>query len=158
MAGWEQLGGRGRRFRKRPQLPSLLFLLLVLLLLLLLLLWLPLGCLYPYWGRGGGDEPRCPAAAAAASVVSSATTAAMKRKTSGVGSRRHSAPATLPATAPPASKKTRSSATLQVLGEAEEQTLQTPKREICLQISGEEQQKKGALRGIGATENPPPPK
>lgn len=138
MAGWEQLGGR--RFRKRPQLPSLLFLLLLLvLLLLLLLLFLPLGCLYPYWGRGGGDEPGCPAAAA----VSSATTAAMKRKTSGVGGRRHSAPATLPATAPPAFKKTRSTAALPILGEAEEQSPRAPRREICLQIAGEEWQRKG---------------
>ncbi|XP_032070437.1 dual specificity protein phosphatase CDC14B isoform X2 [Thamnophis elegans] len=59
----------------------------------------------------------------------------MKRKTSGVGSRRHSAPATLPATAPPAFKKTRSSATLPILGEAEEQSPRNPRRDICLQIS-----------------------
>ncbi|XP_070598899.1 dual specificity protein phosphatase CDC14B isoform X3 [Erythrolamprus reginae] len=60
----------------------------------------------------------------------------MKRKTSGVGSRRHSAPATLPATAPPAFKKTRSSAILPILAEAEEQQPpRPPGREICLQIS-----------------------
>ncbi|XP_026559691.1 dual specificity protein phosphatase CDC14B isoform X2 [Pseudonaja textilis] len=59
----------------------------------------------------------------------------MKRKTSGLGSRRYSAPATLPATAPPASKKTRSSAALPILGEAEEQSPRAPRRDICLQIS-----------------------
>ncbi|XP_066474695.1 dual specificity protein phosphatase CDC14B isoform X2 [Tiliqua scincoides] len=59
----------------------------------------------------------------------------MKRKTSGMGGRRHSAPATLPSTAPPAIKKTRSSATLPVLSEVEELPCRSLRREICLQIT-----------------------
>ncbi|XP_062985497.1 dual specificity protein phosphatase CDC14B isoform X2 [Elgaria multicarinata webbii] len=60
----------------------------------------------------------------------------MKRKTSAAGGRRHSAPATVPSTPPPAVKKTRSSATLPLVNEAEEEQAPRPlRREISLQIT-----------------------
>ncbi|XP_061482260.1 dual specificity protein phosphatase CDC14B isoform X2 [Rhineura floridana] len=59
----------------------------------------------------------------------------MKRKTSAAGGRRHSAPATLPATPPPAVKKTRSSATLPAVLEGEEPAPRTLRREICIQLT-----------------------
>ncbi|XP_072848443.2 dual specificity protein phosphatase CDC14B isoform X2 [Pogona vitticeps] len=59
----------------------------------------------------------------------------MKRKTTAAGSRRHSAPATLPATPPPAVKKTRSATAAPPDQAEDEPALRPIRREVCLQIT-----------------------